>query len=107
MSLGEEVALFGVPCSPLALTRGTQLLTVSELLSWSMPPFSIASFPNSVDEISDEEAEGAPAQNPGAHFSGNITNFERPKFNARQENCLEALKAFKKKVWIQLQRKPR
>ena len=24
-------------------------------------------------------------------------NFERPKFNARQENRLEALKAFKKK----------
>ena len=45
----------------------------------------------------DEEAEGAPAQNPAAHFSGNIMNFERPKFNARQENRLEALKAFKKK----------
>ena len=57
--------------------------------------------------MSDEEAEGAPAQNPGAHFSGNITNFEQPKFNARHENCLEALKAFKKKVWIQLERKPR
>ena len=58
-------------------------------------------------KMSDEEAEGAPAQNPGAHFSGNIANFEQPKFNARQENCLEALKAFKKKVWIQLERKPR
>ena len=40
----------------------------------------------------DKEAEGAPA-----HFSGNIKNFERPKFNACQENRLEALKAFKKK----------
>ena len=47
--------------------------------------------------MSDEEAEGAPVQNPAAHFSGNIMNFERPKFNARQENHLEALKAFKKK----------
>ena len=47
--------------------------------------------------MSEEEAEGAPAQNPAAHFSGNIMNFERPKFNARQENRLEALKAFKKK----------
>ena len=55
----------------------------------------------------DEEAEGTPAQYPAAHFSGNIMNFERPKFNARQENRLEALKAFKKKVWIYLQRKPR
>ena len=45
----------------------------------------------------DKEAEGTPAQNPAAHFSGNIMNFERPKFNARQENRLEALKAFKKK----------
>ena len=40
----------------------------------------------------DKEAEGAPA-----HFSGNVMNFERPKFNACQENRLEALKAFKKK----------
>ena len=55
----------------------------------------------------DEEAEGTPAQNPAAHFSGNIMNFERPKFSARQENRLEALKAFQKKVWIYLQRKPR
>ena len=47
--------------------------------------------------MSDEEAEGAPVQNPAAHFSGNIMNFERPKFNARQENRLEALKVFKKK----------
>jgi len=46
--------------------------------------------------MSDEEAEG-PAQNPTAHFSGNNMNFERPKFNARQENRPEALKAFKKK----------
>ena len=45
----------------------------------------------------DKEAEGAPVQNPAAHFSGNIINFEQPKFNARQENCLKALKAFKKK----------
>ena len=41
----------------------------------------------------DKEAEGAPAQNPAAHFSGNIINFEQTKFNAR----LKALKAFKKK----------
>ena len=47
--------------------------------------------------MSDEEAEGASAENPAAHFSGNIMNFERPKFNARQENRLKALKAFKKK----------
>ena len=59
--------------------------------------------------MSNEEDEGAPAQNPAQipaqghaqhpadHFSGNIMNFERPKFNARQENRLEALKSFKKK----------
>jgi len=47
--------------------------------------------------MSDKEAEAAPAQNPAAHFSGNIMNFERPMFNGRQENRLEALKAFKKK----------
>jgi len=47
--------------------------------------------------MSDKEAEAAPAQNPAAHFSGNIMNFERPKFNGRQENRLKALKAFKKK----------
>ena len=47
--------------------------------------------------MSDEEAEGAPVQNPAAHFSGNIMNFEQPKFNAHQENRLKALKAFKKK----------
>ena len=40
--------------------------------------------------MSDEEAEGAPAQNPAAHFSGNIMSFERPKLDARQENRLEA-----------------
>ena len=45
----------------------------------------------------DQEAEGAPAQNPAARFPGNVINCERPKFNARQENRLEALKAFKKK----------
>ena len=47
--------------------------------------------------MSEEEADSAPAQNPAPHFSGNIMHFERPKFNARQENRLEALKAFKKK----------
>ena len=45
----------------------------------------------------DKEAEGSLAQNPAAHFSGNIMNFKQPKLNAHQENCLEALKAFKKK----------
>ena len=45
----------------------------------------------------DEEPEGAPAQNPAARFSGNIMNFEQLKLNAHQEDCLEALKAFKKK----------
>ena len=34
--------------------------------------------------MSDEEAERAPAQNHATHFSGNIMNFELPKFNARQ-----------------------
>ena len=47
--------------------------------------------------MSEQEAEGAPAQNPAAHFSGNIMNFEQTKFNARQENRLGALKVFKKK----------
>ena len=52
----------------------------------------------------DEEAEG-PAQNPAAHFSGNIMTFVRPKFNARRENRLEALKAFKKKCGFFCKRK--
>ena len=30
-------------------------------------------------------------------FTENIMNFERPKFNAQQENRLEALKCFKEK----------
>ena len=47
--------------------------------------------------MSDEETEAAPIQNPAAHFSGNIMNFQRPKFNARLENRHEAIKAFKKK----------
>ena len=55
--------------------------------------------------MSNEGDEGAPAQNPAQgqaqnpadHFSGNIMNFERPKFNACQENRLEALNTFKKK----------
>ena len=46
--------------------------------------------------MSQEGGEDPPAANPG-HSTGNIMNFERPKFNARQENRLEALKAFKKK----------
>ena len=50
--------------------------------------------------MSNEETEGAPVQNTAAHFSGNIMNFERPKFNRRQENRLKALKAFKKSVDI-------
>ena len=45
--------------------------------------------------MSDEVAEGPPAKNPAAGFSGNIVNFERPKFKARPENRLEALKTFK------------
>ena len=44
----------------------------------------------------DEEAEGAAVQNPAAHFSVNM-NFEQLKLNAHPEDCLEALKAFKKK----------
>ena len=40
----------------------------------------------------------APAQDQNqGFFTGNIMNFERPKFDSRQENRLEALKAFKKK----------
>ena len=54
--------------------------------------------------MSDEEAVGAPAQNPAAHFSGNIMNFERPKFNARQE-LPRSIKSIQE--WIHLQRKPR
>ena len=47
--------------------------------------------------MSNEGDEDAPAQHRADHFSGNIMNFERPKFNARQENRIKALKAFKKK----------
>ena len=46
--------------------------------------------------MSDEGAEAAPAQNTG-FFTGNIMNFERPKFNRRLENRLVAIRAFKKK----------
>ena len=49
--------------------------------------------------MSEEGAEAAaPAQDQNqGFFTGNIMNFERPKFDFRQENRLEALKAFKKK----------
>ena len=44
------------------------------------------------------EQPGQQAPNPNPEiFTGNIINFERPNFNARQENRLEALKCFKKK----------
>ena len=44
------------------------------------------------------EQPGQQAPNPNPEiFTGNIMKFERPKFNARQENRLEALKCFKKK----------
>ena len=46
--------------------------------------------------MSDEGAEAAPAQNTG-FFTGNIMNFERPKFNRRLENRLVAIRAFEKK----------
>ena len=57
--------------------------------------------------MSDEEPEGAPAQNPAAHFSVNIMNLKQPKINTRQENRLEALKAFKKKCGYVYKDKPR
>ena len=44
--------------------------------------------------MSDDENEGVPAQNHG-HFTGNSMNLKLLKFNARQENQLEALKALK------------
>ena len=49
--------------------------------------------------MSEEGAEAAaPAQDQNqGFFTGNIMNFERPMFYSRQENRLEALKAFKKK----------
>ena len=46
--------------------------------------------------MSEEGAEAAPAQNAG-FFTGNIMNFERPKFNRRLENRLVAIRAFEKK----------
>ena len=49
--------------------------------------------------MSEEGAEAAaPAQDQNqGFFTGNVMNFERPMFDSRQENWLEALKAFKKK----------
>ena len=49
--------------------------------------------------MSEEGAEAAaPAQDQNqSFFTGSIMNFERPKFDFRQETPLEALKAFKKK----------
>ena len=55
--------------------------------------------------MSEEGAEAAPAHNAG-FFTGNIMNFERPKFNRRLENRLVAIRAFEKKKWLHLQRKP-
>ena len=46
--------------------------------------------------MSEEAAEAAPAQNT-RFFTGKTMNFERPKFNPRLENRLEAITAFKKK----------
>ena len=43
-----------------------------------------------------QAVQQAPSPNPEI-FTGNIMNFEQPKFNAQQENRLEALKCFKKK----------
>ena len=43
-----------------------------------------------------EVAAAVPARNAGV-FTGNIMNFERPKFNPRLENPMEAIRAFKKK----------
>ena len=48
--------------------------------------------------MSDEEAERAPAQNPATHFSGNIMNFELPKFNARQGKSPRSIKSIQEKV---------
>ena len=42
----------------------------------------------------EQPVQQAPNPNPEI-FTGNIMHFERPKFNARQENRLEALKCFK------------
>ena len=49
--------------------------------------------------MSEEGAKAAaPAQDQNqGFFTGNFMNFERPMFDFRQENRLEALKAFKKK----------
>ena len=49
--------------------------------------------------MSEEGAEAAaPAQDQNqGFFTGNIMNFERPKFDSRRKNRLEALKAFKTK----------
>ena len=43
-----------------------------------------------------QAVQQAPSPNPEI-FTGKIMNFERPQFNAQQENRLEALKCFKKK----------
>ena len=42
-------------------------------------------------------AEGQVPPEEPIYFTGNITNFERPTFDATRENRIEALKAFKKR----------
>ena len=52
--------------------------------------------------MSDEEAEGASAQNPAAHFSGNIMS----KIQCSPRKSPGSIKSIQEKVWIYLQRKP-
>ena len=47
----------------------------------------------------EQPVQQAPNPNPEI-FTGNIMNFERPKFNARQENRLEALKCILVQDWL-------
>ena len=64
--------------------------------AWDLRPKTLQNFELNMWEEGAEAAAPAQDQNQG-FFTGNIMNFERPKFDFRQENRLEALKAFKKK----------
>ena len=64
--------------------------------AWDLRAKTLQNHELNMSEEGAEAAAPAQDQNQG-FFTGNIMNFERPKFDFRQKSRLEALKAFKKK----------
>ena len=65
--------------------------------AWDLRAKTLQNHKLNMSEEGAEAAAPAQDQNQG-FFTGNIMNFERPMFYSRQENRLEALKAFKRNV---------